>query len=434
MGWGGSDGDTAAAESAGFGGGDGGYGGGSSSEGLGGFSFGGWGDPGDSTLGGFSFGGWGDTGAGTNFGDVGFGPGGKGYAGQGFLDANTAAAGIGDYADISNKVRSMTPAEQQMFMSTVVEPTLSKYSGNLAAVGQKVAGFVMSGLLNGLIPGVGTLAQATGLIGKVTEGLMNMAAMQDIGVQLGVRTNTDFSLSDLNGSNSQKVISDFIKKGNDMGLWSDITGKTAANASTNAANTEASYQQQALDYLKQREALPIKVGEGATSALAGLYGLPGGTGTQEQNMQELINSPIYQAMMGGKSQGEEAILRNAGSTGGLRSGNVQGAMYDYNTNLNNQAIMSTLQGLTGMANMNPGANPNVANTYSGIGNTLGQGQIAAANADQQGTSNLIGLAGSLLQNVGGIKGIASRLGGMYNAYNSSASIGTNLTNVIGSLF
>lgn len=197
-----------------------------------------------------------------------------------------------------------------------------------------------------------------------------------------------------------------------MGLWDDITGKSAANASTGAAGTAASYQQQAIDYLKQMGVIPLAAQKG----LAGIYGLPGGTGTQAQAIAAAKKSPLYGSIMGTRQSGEEAIMRNAGATGGLRSGNVQSALYDYNTQLSKDALTQAygqqLQGLTGLAGMGTYAG-DIATGLGQMGQTYAQGQIAAEQAQQQGTSNLIGLGGSIYQGVGGwsgIKDIASDVG------------------------
>jgi len=187
-----------------------------------------------------------------------------------------------------------------------------------------------------------------------------------------------------------------------MGLLSDIFGgggDDAADAATYAANLDYAGRKEALDYLKEVERLPRQYREAALGSLAGLYGLPGGTGgSQQQYIEQAMTSPLYQSLMGGREAGEEAILRSAGATGGLRSGNVQGALYDYNTQLQNQALLQAynqqLQGLQGLAGL-PSYAPQIAQGMAGLGQTQAQGVTAAAQAQQmgrqQGISNLFGL-------------------------------------------
>lgn len=168
-------------------------------------------------------------------------------------------------------------------------------------------------------------------------------------------------------------------------------GADAADAAQDAANTQAAYQREALDYLKQTEKLPQQFREGALTNLAGLYGLEGGEGSQEDLIQRAIQSPLYQKLIGGRQAGEDAILRNYAATGGLRSGNVNDSLFTYDTQLQNDALLQSynnqLQGLQGLAQLPSNANA-IAQQTSGIGTTLGQGQVAAAQAKQTGNQNL----------------------------------------------
>jgi len=192
-----------------------------------------------------------------------------------------------------------------------------------------------------------------------------------------------------------------------MGFISDFVenifgggGDEAADASREAAATQAQWQEKALSYLKEREAIPQQFREGALKGLGGIYGLGGGTGSQQELIDRAISSPLYKAIMSGQEVGEESILANAAMTGGFRSGNVQGNLYDYNTQLQNKALLESynqqLQGLTGLAGLPSNANQ-IATQTAGIGQTLAQGQIAGAQAQQVGTQqgfgNLMGLAG-----------------------------------------
>jgi hypothetical protein len=166
----------------------------------------------------------------------------------------------------------------------------------------------------------------------------------------------------------------------------------AADASLQGANTTAQAQREALNYLKEVNAVPQQFKEGALKGLGGLYGLEGGTGSQQDLIDRAISSPLYQSIMGGQKFGEEAILRNASMTGGFRSGNVQANLYDYNTQLANQALLQSynqqLQGLTGLAGLQTNENA-IAQQTSEIGKTLGLGQIAAGQAEQVGNQQLI---------------------------------------------
>jgi hypothetical protein len=100
--------------------------------------------------------------------------------------------------------------------------------------------------------------------------------------------------------------------------------------------------------------------------------------------------------MGTQATGEDAIMRNAAMTGGLRSGNVQDQLFSYTSNLENQALNESynqqLQGLQGLAGLPSNANA-IATATGDIGTTLAQGEVAGTNADlaalQGGTKNLM---------------------------------------------
>ena len=113
---------------------------------------------------------------------------------------------------------------------------------------------------------------------------------------------------------------------------------------------------------------------------------------------------------------EEAIMRHASATGGLRSGNVQEAMYDYNTQLQNQALLQSynqqLQGLQGLAGL-PSYAPQIASGMAGVGQTLGQGvsgagqtiaqgQVAAGQAQQQGLQGISSIIGAGMGQIAGL--------------------------------
>jgi hypothetical protein len=201
----------------------------------------------------------------------------------------------------------------------------------------------------------------------------------------------------------------------DFLFGSDDAADDAADSALTGAQLQAQGQQEALAYMKEREKLPRQFSEGALKGLGGIYGLEGGTGSQQDLIDRAIQSPLYQSIMGGQEAGEESILRNASMTGGLRSGDVQSNLYDYNTQLQNQALLQSynqqLQGLQGMAGLQSNTNA-IAGMTANIGQTLGQGHIAAGQAQQvgsqQGIGNLLGL-GDIAGQAGAFEGLGGLL-------------------------
>lgn len=169
-------------------------------------------------------------------------------------------------------------------------------------------------------------------------------------------------------------------------------GDDGADAARDAAGIQAQYQREALDYLKEREAIPQQFREGALSQLGGFYGLEGGDPNAQQAIQ---SSPIYQATMGQIPQQEEAILRNQSATGALRTGGTDMMLAENQRQNQLQAYQNALGGLQGLAGTpsNAGA---IAQQTSNIGQTLGQGLVGAAQSQQAGNQagfgNAMGLA------------------------------------------
>jgi len=110
-----------------------------------------------------------------------------------------------------------------------------------------------------------------------------------------------------------------------------------------------------------------------------------------------VNSPLYQAIMGGRDAGEQAIARSSNATGGLRGGQSVSDLATFNRDLSNRALIesrnSIIQGLGSFAGM-PSMAPQIAGQYNNIGGTMAQGQIAAGQAQQQGIAGAANAIGS----------------------------------------
>lgn len=183
-----------------------------------------------------------------------------------------------------------------------------------------------------------------------------------------------------------------------MGFVADAVGGVfggddAADAAIDSANISAAAQREALEYLKEREAIPQQFREGALTQLGGLYGLDGGEGSQQFLIDQARASPYYTSML---NEGEDAVLRNAAMTGGFRSGNVQDELADNSQRVLADAYQQQLSGLTGLANLPSNANQ-IAQQTSGIGATYAAGNTAAEQARQDafglGVNTLLGVGG-----------------------------------------
>lgn len=210
-----------------------------------------------------------------------------------------------------------------------------------------------------------------------------------------------------------KDFSPFGDKFSDIIDPADLSGKKAGqrayDASIRAADMSAKSQQDALDYLRQREAVPQEIRDNTLRGLSSYYQIPGAAKTQDQLISEAKSSPLYAAILGSRKSGEDSINRNASATGMLRSGNTIAGLSDYNMNLENNALLTSynhaqerddymrnlnLSGLSGLAQLPSNAN-NIANATSGIGSTQAMGLLGGTQgqlgAEQAGKSNLVGL-------------------------------------------
>ena len=322
-----------------------------------------------------------------------------------FSEAQQAAIGQLNNADmtaIQEAIGSMT--------SEAISGLTGKLGGNLGAK----LGLMAAGPLGGMVAGkaVGEFFSSQAKQALTEDAIMGLLESKGIDPAAMGFTSTDFSSQQSTDQSSADglIMSQLGKRGGNMGFTDSITGKGAAEAGQGAARTDAGWQQRGLEYLIEGDAVPRQFREQALQMRAGALGMEGGTGSQQELIDRARNSPLYNEIMGGQQAGEESIMRNAAATGGLRSGNVQANLADYNTRLQNQALtqsygnqMGELQGLSRL----PSNASAIALGYGGIGSTLAGGQLASARAREAGNAQMMNLAGSAYQEMGGMSGIGS---------------------------
>ena len=242
-------------------------------------------------------------------------------------------------------------------------------------------------------------------------------------------------------------------------VGSYAAGRSASRGAEDAAQVSADAQMAGLEYLQEAEEVPLFYRDQALSLLAGEYGLAPYSGTspgyQEREVinpewarlqEELANapyeqraglvqqvidtpqyitseveararpqeapsvvdiareSPLYNAILSNRQAGEEAILRGASATGGLRGGATISDLTRYNTNLENEALLTSYQNIMGGLSSLAGAQgyaPQIAQQYSNIGQTLGAGEAAGSRAMQEAYG---GIAQSIGTGVGAFFG------------------------------
>lgn len=126
---------------------------------------------------------------------------------------------------------------------------------------------------------------------------------------------------------------------------------------------------------------------------------------QQRAVAGLEASPLFQSLA---RQGQEAILQEASATGGLRGGNVQGALAQFRPNLLNQFITQQYERLGGISKGGLVAGGGLAESLLGGASNIADlyTQVGAAKAG--GTLGKAGAMGEIVGTVGGLaKGLFS---------------------------
>jgi hypothetical protein len=147
--------------------------------------------------------------------------------------------------------------------------------------------------------------------------------------------------------------------------------------------------------------------EAGASALAQQKALLGMGSPEEQQLaiSALQSGPQFQAL---QQQGENAILQNASATGGLRGGNVQGALAQFRPALLSSLINQQYERLGGLSALGQNAAAGTGNaglsTGTNVSNLLGrQGQAQAGGilGEQSALTGGINKAFGAVQGAGG---------------------------------
>lgn len=165
------------------------------------------------------------------------------------------------------------------------------------------------------------------------------------------------------------------------------------------AEAQAQAQRQAMAQAQQYYSPYLEAGQQALQQQQALSGALGAE-AQQAAISEIESSPQLQAMM---EQGEAGMLANAAATGGLRGGNLQGALAQYRPQMLNQAIQQQYQQLGGLTNMGYGA--------AGALSNVAQGGVPAAGLEAQANAPWLGQ--SLLTGIGSGIGAYTGLGGTF---------------------
>lgn len=185
-----------------------------------------------------------------------------------------------------------------------------------------------------------------------------------------------------------------------------LSNKAQSDAAESAANAQSASSAAGIaEQRRQFEALQkilepyVKAGTGAIDGLSpyaqagapalqqqqAIAGLLGPT-AQAQAIRQMESSPLFQAQM---RQGENAMLQNASATGGLRGGNIQGALAQFRPQM---------------------LSAEIDKQYSRLGGLTALGQMTQQNLAQLGQASAAGSASAGMQSAGNIAGLLAQQG------------------------
>lgn len=199
----------------------------------------------------------------------------------------------------------------------------------------------------------------------------------------------------------------------------------ASEAQLQASREQIAAQERALAETRKLLQPYVSAGDSALMAQMDLLGIgAGGYEAQQKAIEAISQSPLFQEQV---KQGEEAMLQQASATGGLRGGNIQGALAQYRPQMLNQAIQQQYAQLGGLSGLGQASAAGVGAAAQGAAGQIGSayqqaGAAAAGNALAQGqaTTNLVGGLTGGLQNYAMLSGLGL-LGGGSNVGVSSAT-------------
>lgn len=167
--------------------------------------------------------------------------------------------------------------------------------------------------------------------------------------------------------------------------------KKAANAQTESSEAGIQEQRRQFDAVQALMAPFVNAGTGALAGQQDILGT-NGMAAQQAAISGIQNSAQYQAL---SQSGQDAILANASATGGLRGGNVQAALGQFQPALLAQLIDQQYSRLGGLTSLGQNAAAGVGNAGMQTGNNIttllgqqGQAQAGAALAQGRAYSQM----------------------------------------------
>lgn len=173
------------------------------------------------------------------------------------------------------------------------------------------------------------------------------------------------------------------------GLMGGLFANKAAKDQAGAAQAGIDEQRRQFDAMQALLQPYVQAGQGALGGMQNLAGL----GTPEEQQAAIAALAGGPEMLAMTQQGENAMLQNASATGGLRGGNLQGALAQFRPQVLSQLINQQYNRLGGLAQMGQASaagvgsagmqsGANIAQLLQAQGAANAGGQLAAGQAWQ----------------------------------------------------
>jgi hypothetical protein len=184
------------------------------------------------------------------------------------------------------------------------------------------------------------------------------------------------------------------------GVVSSKAASKAGKTQVQAADKTVEEQRAAREEMRTLLNPYVSAGTPALQAQMAALGLSGQE-AQQAYVTEQEQSPIFQALA---RQQEEALLQNASATGGLRGGNVQGALAQFRPRLLNQFLEQQYGRLSGLSQLGQASAAGVGAAGMQSANQIGQ---AYTQAGQARAGSIMGQANAFNQALGTITGFGT---------------------------
>jgi hypothetical protein len=209
------------------------------------------------------------------------------------------------------------------------------------------------------------------------------------------------------------------------GVFQSRSAKKAAGAQVDAAQQGIDEQARQFDEVRRLLQPYVDVGQPALTAQQAQLGLLGPE-QQQAAINQIAGSPLLQSLT---QQGEQALLQRASATGGLRGGNLQGALAQFRPAMLQAALDQQYARLGGLTTIgqNAAAGVGSAGMQTGVNtaNLLTQQGAAEAGGIIGGAAPLVGLMNIPAQYMGFARGAGlPSIGGLFGgAQGPSANVG-----------